>query len=274
MHAPTLKNFESLAEAAVASRRGWSGPIGMTMTAGPPEPDAAAAAAAAAATAAAAAEQARKDAAAGGEPKEAVDDAGRGLGFPADTPTEKMNDGQRAAYWRNQSRVQEKERRAWETRFAGKKPEEVEAALAELAKKNQTEAEQALEAARKEGLEQGQKLGVTTSGEDAAMLLLETHLEHRLPDDEDKDRRKILAESVNIKTAIGEDGKVDPVRVKAIADALAPSGVTPGTRTRQTRTTTTDVGGAGRTAQTGTGVAAGRSLFTERHGKRGKQDDE
>lgn len=278
MHMPTHipAHIVSLADRAVAGRRGWSGPLGMTMTAGPGEPDPAAAAAAAAAAqkAQADAAAAAAAAAAAGAPTMATDDEGRALGFPKDTPVEKMSDTQQAAYWRNQSRVQERERREWQTAFGEKKPAEVKAALDAAAAASMTEQEKAIAAAREEGKTEGAKLGVATSAEEAAMLLLETHLENRLPDDADKDRRKILAESVNIKTAVGEDGKVDPVRVKAIADALAPAGGGKPGESRTTRTTTTDVGGGRRTAQAGTGVAAGRDLFADRHGKRGKTDDE
>lgn len=263
MQKPTqidLTEIQSFADRAVAGRRGWSGPVGMTMTTTPPEPIPAPPAPT---------PPAPTPPAPANDPEEKVDEQGRGLGFPAETPVERMTSEQAAAYWRDQSRTQEAARRAWQTQFDGKTPEEVKAALDAAATAQMSEQEKAIKLAREEGIAQGQQAGVVTSAESAAMLLLETHLEHRLPDEADKDRRKILADSVNIKTAIGEDGKVDPVRVRAIAEALAPNGVKPGERTSRT---TVDVGGGRRTAQTGTGVAAGRSLFQERRGG-AKHDD-
>lgn len=41
-------------------------------------------------------------------PVEATDEHGVGLGFPKDTPTDKMTAEQQAAYWRNQSKIQQK----------------------------------------------------------------------------------------------------------------------------------------------------------------------
>lgn len=248
--------IQSLADLAVANRRGWSG--GMTMTAAPPESTPPAPPAPPAPTPPAPTDQ----------PVEATDEQGRGLGFPKETPTERMKPEEQAAYWRNQSRTQEKARRTWEQTFAGKKPEEVQAALDELATKNMTEQEQAIEKARKEGIEQGRQAGGSMSTEETAMLLLESILEHRV----DEGRRKTLLTTVDLSKVAGEDGKVDPVKVRAVADALAPAGtVGPGNRDQARRTT--DLGGGRRGGSQGSGVAAGRDLFAERRGGQ-KQGDE
>jgi hypothetical protein len=255
MYLPTMPvHIQSLADQAVAGRRGWSGPVGMTMTTTPPEPPAPPAPTPPAPTPPVPTDQ----------PVEATDEAGRGLGFPKDTPTEKMTEPQRTSYWRNQSRVQEAERRKWEAQFAGKTPDEIQKMLDAAASVSQTEQERAIAAARDEGRNEGQKAGAATSGEETATLLLESYLENRI---EDESRRKTLLTTVDVRTAVGEDGKVDPVKVKAIAEALAPKvdGRSGGSGA--------DVGGGRRTSSTSSGMAAGKELFDQVRGRKSSNND-
>lgn len=179
----------------------------------------------------------------------ATDEQGNDLGFPASTPVAEMTDKQQAAYWRNQSKVQQ-----------AKVPKDADQ-LAEDARKwrehqqaQQTPAEQAVEAARAEG----RAAALREANENAASAILRASLTSR-----GKDDAAVTALMKGFNPAgFTTDTGVDQAAIAAFVDSIAPA---------QQSGKQWDVGqGRGRGSTGGSSVAAGRDLHAERHAPRNK----
>jgi hypothetical protein len=172
---------------------------------GAPTPEQAAAKAASDATAA--------EAAKNKGPVEATDEeTGLPLGFPKDTALTAMTVEQREAYWRNQSKVQQKK---VPTNLA-----ELQAAKAELDQiklKQQTPAEQEIQKVRDETAAATRKEVAAES----ALTNLRIVLHTRGKSDAEVDG---LVEFINPERFLTQDGKVDTGKVMAYADGIAPAG--------------------------------------------------
>lgn len=142
--------------------------------------------------------------------EEAVNDKGEKLGFPAKTPVEQMNDKQAAAYWRNQSKVQQhiaEQRKDYDQIKA-----DADAYRAYKAEQ-QTPADKALAEAELKGKK--------AAAGDAAMASLRVILQTR-----GKDEKEVsdLLEFVSSERFLTTDGLVDHQKVTTYADKLAPAG--------------------------------------------------
>lgn len=205
---------------------------------------------AAAAQAAAAAQKATDDAATAA--------AAASEGFPKDTPVAEMTTEQQVAYYKHQSRKHEDRASEYRTAAGGKSAAEVKAGLesAEEARRKGLDAQAlALEDAKKEAREQ-------TANEyapKAARAVFELALSHV----EDKSERDEILSAIDVKSVITETGDIDTDKVSRIVQRLAPAGKAEGHRERLREWPNGDR----RTDKT-SGVAAGRSLFQERHGKK------
>lgn len=160
----------------------------------------------------AAADKAAADAAAAGKSAtgEALDpETGKGLGFPAETPTERMTEGERTAYWRNQTKVQQK-------LADGRKDYDQQKADAEKWRAQQqsqmTPSEQAIAAAKLEA-----KKEAAVENADA---LVRGILASRGKAEVDING---LLEFVSPDRFVTADGKVDHQKVNAYANSVAPT---------------------------------------------------
>lgn len=183
-------------------------------------------------------------------------DDGKDLGFPKDTPVADMKPTEQAAYHLHQSRKHEDRNKEMQKALGGKTAAEVQKDLEELATLRaaaMTDNEKAVAAA-------------TTEGRRAASLELAPQFFDVALSHIDEERRKVLISNIDLSKVITETGSVDTDKVKTIAESLAPAD-TGGDKPRIRNF------GAGdrRTDQT-SGVAAGRSLFQERRGKKTTQE--
>jgi hypothetical protein len=146
-------------------------------------------------------------------PVEATDEeTGIGLGFPKETKVEDMKPEQQAAYWRHQSKVQQKKVPA--------NLSELQAAKAELDQiklKQQTPAEQQLQQVRDETAAATRKEVAAES----ALTNLRIVLHTRGKSDAEVDG---LVEFINPERFLTQDGKVDTAKVMSYADGIAPAG--------------------------------------------------
>lgn len=149
-------------------------------------------------------------------PKNAVDEAGNDLGFPEKTSVDAMTDAQKAAYWRNESKKQQ-----------ARVPKNLDQLLrdsqelATLREKQMTPDEQAVQAARTEGLTQGRR----EAAEDSVMVALRTSFQMR-----GKTEAEVsdLLDVVSPSKFLTDDGKVDASKVTGYVNRLAPAAGSPG----------------------------------------------
>lgn len=208
--------------------------------------DAAAKAAADAAAAKAAADAATAKAAADA----AGGAGGSDLGFPPNTPVAEMTLEQQVAYHKHQFRKHEDRNKKWMEVLGGKTPEEVQADLVAAEKLRQdsmTDAQRQIEEAK--------KTSRTESAMDGARVALEFALGH----DPEKNDVSSVIDALDMSKLLTDDGRVDTAKVRSLAATIAPSDKGQGKQH--------DFGGGSRGGQSGTGVAAGRSRYQERHGK-------
>lgn len=160
----------------------------------------------------AAAAQAAADAAKNTGPVEATDETGVSLGFPKDTAVADMTDKQASAYWRHQTKVQQR-------RVPGNLTQ-LEADAAELARikaSQQTPAEQQLQAARDEAAAATR----AEVGKEAALALLRVSLHTRGKSDAEIDELLVYTSADSFLT---NDKKLDAGKVTSYVDKIAPSG--------------------------------------------------
>jgi hypothetical protein len=170
-------------------------------------------------------------------PVEATDETGAGLGFPKDTPTEQMTDGQRANYWRHQSKVQQKkvpanldqiqkDAQAWAEYQRTQKP-------AEEQERDRIRAEVEAETTKK-------------IGADSAVALLKDVLQNRGKTEAEVNG---LVEFVDGARFLTSEGKMDTAKVTTFANTLVPAGQAGGGgfgqgRYQQTGTSKRELGAA------------------------------
>lgn len=141
---------------------------------------------------------------------DAVDEQGNALGFPAKTPIAEMTDKQQSAYWRNESK---KQQRIAESRADyDQNKADAEAYRAHKAEQ-QTPSEKAINDAKLEAKKE-------VAG-DAAVQSLRAILSSRGKDDAELND---LLEFVSADRFVTTDGKVDHQKVTTYADKLAPTG--------------------------------------------------
>jgi hypothetical protein len=150
------------------------------------------------------------------KPVEATDEHGVGLGFPKETPVDKMTDAEAKMYWRNQAKVANKrvpanldqmqrDAQAWAEYQKTQKPPE------------QQQIEAAAEQARAEGRREAAK--------DSAEALLRVTLQQRGKDVTEVDA---IVDPIDFTRFLSQDGKLDTDRVTAFVDKLAPAQSTGG----------------------------------------------
>lgn len=147
------------------------------------------------------------------QPKpEATDETGVKLGFPSETKVEDMTDAQKAAYWRNEAKKQQKrvpgnldqlqqDAQAWQQYQASQKPP-AEQQAEQL--RQQTEAQVRLEVAK-----------------DSALAILRTNLHTRGKNAEEIDE---LVKFVNPESFLTSEKKIDTGAVTSYLDRVAPTG--------------------------------------------------
>ena len=198
-----------------------------------------------------------------GAPSPAPDpqpNAGGDLGFPANTPVAEMTLEQQVAYHKHQSRKHEERSKTWQTIAGGKTPEQVKADLeaAETLRKEQmTDAQRQVEEAKN----QTRAATVMEVGASAARAALEFALGH----DPEKNDKSSLIDTLDLSKLLTENGQVDTAKVRALVATIAPSATGQGQQH--------DYGAGYRGGSSSTGVAAGRSRYQERHGKKADKAD-
>ena len=164
-------------------------------------------------------------------------DGGEGdLGFPKDTPTDQMTDAQKAAYWHNQSKVQQKAREEKERalsayqRFGSVEELEAQAqAAADAAEAARvaalSEAEKAAEAARAEGRAAGEAAGAGRHLQSAVTGMLIAHTKGANESFEDATKRVAGAiQFADLTKFVGEDGNLDAEKVQTFAQSIGSAG--------------------------------------------------
>lgn len=146
----------------------------------------------------------------------ALDEQGKDLGYPKDTPTTDMTDAQRAAYWQHQSKKHEGRYKnlAGDRSFDDVRKDLAE--LEEIRKQQQTPAEQALNAARDEG----KQSGIKGERQNSARAIFKGALEAAGVEGE---RLATLTTGFNPDAFIGDDG-VDTTKLTSYVKELAPAG--------------------------------------------------
>lgn len=159
----------------------------------------------------------------GTPPGNALDDQGKDLGFPKDTPVAEMKAEQQTAYWRNEA---QKHQGRYKNLTGDRSFDETKAALEEHAKfqrDQQTPAEQALADART----QGKTEGLTAARTEAASAIFRGALEAGGIPEADIEE---LATNFNVGNFIGDNG-IETAKITAFAKRFT----TPGTGTPPTR---------------------------------------
>lgn len=177
------------------------------------------------------------------------------LGFPKDTPVAQMKPEQQAAYWQHQARKHEDRNKEWQTVAGGKTAAEVKKdleAAAALAREKLSDHEKAVEDAKTAGRSEA----VNEYGPKAVKAALKILLGD-MPEAEQEAEIDLLDLSKFI-----TDGEVDTAKVRRAAEKIAPAGKG-GDRLR-------NYGAGDRRTDKTSGVAAGRSLYEERHGGKSK----
>lgn len=191
----------------------------------------------------------------------AVDDKGRDLGFPKDTPVAEMTDAQQAAYWRNQSR---KHQGRFDSLVGDRSFDDVKAdldAYAKVQREQQTPAEQALADAREEGRKEARTAERTAS----ATAVFRGALEAGGVTGDDLDE---LVSNFNVANYISDDG-VDTTKITSFAKRFTTA---PGTGSTERRR---DFGGGNRGSGSGQKQrgAGGKAEAEKRFGKQSKSGE-
>ena len=132
-------------------------------------------------------------------------------GFPAETKVEDMeNDAQRAAYWRDQSKKQQKKTEGIDLDKLKKDSEDLE----KLRKANLDDQEKALEEARDEARREGENIGAGRYLTDAVKAKFQT-----LTGKTDEETETVFAH-VDPKSFTDDSGAIDAVKLKAYADTF------------------------------------------------------
>lgn len=163
----------------------------------------------------------------GGDPKP-NDDDDKNLGFPKDTPIDQMTPEQQAAYWKNQSKTQQKAREDAEREAGAYKKfgsvDELQSA-ADAAEQARLAAlddnQKALEAARAEGKAEGAKEhgGKHLAAAVKGMLIAHTKGAHESFEDALK-RVSGAIEFADLTKFIGDDGDLDAAKVQTFAKSI------------------------------------------------------
>lgn len=149
------------------------------------------------------------------EPAEATDEDGVGLGFPKDTAVDKMTADQKANYWRNQSKVQQKRVPA----DLDKLQQDAQAWREYQAAQNQQQnGQQQQNTPTREQIEAEIRADVSR---DAALAILRTNLHTRGKNAEEIDD---LLQYVAPDAFLTAEKKVDAAKVTTYLDRVAPSG--------------------------------------------------
>lgn len=167
---------------------------------------------------------------------------------------------QQVSYHKHQSRKHEARSKEWQTVAGGKTPDQVKTDLAAAEKIRQeqmTDAQRQVEEAK----QQTKAEIVKTVGISAARAVLEVALDH----DPEKNDQSELIDTLDLSKLLTDDGQVDTAKVRAVVTKIAPSDKGQGSQRH-------DFGGGSRGGKNGTGVAAGRSRYQERHGKKSDKD--
>lgn len=173
-------------------------------------------------------------------------------GFPKDTPLEQMTTEQQLAYWKHHSRK-------WENRASERKDyDELKRENQRLKEQTQTEAEKAIEDARKEGKSEADKeWAVKAARSEVRGMLSGRGLEGDELDD--------ALTFVDFNQFLDDNGDVDSVKVQRYTDTVAPQ------KTRQQGKRWLDLGQGNRDEQGGRrpggSVDAGRDAFKSRRNK-------
>lgn len=142
---------------------------------------------------------------------EATDEHGVGLGFPKDTATKDMSDAELAAYWRNQSKTQQRRADALERAQQQGNQQQNQQQI------NQNGNQQQSGPSREEIEAQVR----TEAARDAALALLRTNLHTR---GKKLDEIDDLVKFVNPDSFINAEKKVDTASVITYLDKIAPTG--------------------------------------------------
>lgn len=172
---------------------------------------------------------------------EATDEHGVGLGFPKDTATKDMSDAEQAAYWRNQSKTQQRRADALErAQQQGNQQQQ-----------SSQSGNQQQSGPSREEIEAQVRL---ESARDSALALLRTNLHTR---GKKLDEIDDLVKFVNPDSFINAEKKVDTASVITYLDKIAPTGTGGGGG---------GLPGQGRHEQSAADRAAGGKSEAERRG--------
>lgn len=196
-----------------------------------------------------------------GATENAVDDKGRDLGFPKDTPVAEMTDAQQAAYWRNQSR---KHQGRFDSLVGDRSFDDVKAdldAYAKVQREQQTPAEQALADAREAGRQEARTAERTAS----ATAVFRGALEAGGVTGDDLEE---LVSNFNVTNYVGDNG-VDTTKITNFAKRFTTA---PGTGSTDRRR---DFGGGNRGSGSGQKQrgAGGKAEAEKRFGKQSKSGE-
>jgi len=177
-------------------------------------------------------------------------DTGEKYGFPANTPTAQMTAEQKAEYWRHKSRKHEA--RA----DAHKDYDQIKTELDELKAQHQTDAEKAVEQAKKDAAEAARR----DVAAEFAPKLVQAKLEAALAASKvPADKIKSHVEFLDHTKFLTDAGEVDTDKVTQYAAGLAPAG---------DQWPDTGQGNRGKGDAADKGVAAGAEMFAASRGKK------
>ena len=151
-------------------------------------------------------------------PVEATDEHGVGLGFPKETKVEDMTDAQRANYWRNQSRVQQKK---LPSNLAQIQADAQAWADHQKSLQQQNNQQNQQQGGNEQTREQIEAQIRKEAAEDSALALLRTSLHTRGKNLEEIDE---LVQFVNTSKFVTSENKVDTAAVITYLDKIAPTG--------------------------------------------------
>lgn len=179
-----------------------------------------------------------------------TDPAAGDKGFPASTPVSEMTPEQQVAYWKDKARIHEGRNTELLGITGGKYGDDLKALLDEretLLDSQRTESEKAVEAARKQAVDEVRRELGPSSVRAAFDLLLGD-----LPEQERNDQIDML----DLGKFLTQTGEVDTAKVRSFANRIAPADKGQG------GSNDPDYGGGRRNnGSTSAGVAAGRQLY-------------
>jgi hypothetical protein len=149
-------------------------------------------------------------------PPMAKDEQGNDLGYPLNTAVAEMTDGQRANYWRFESKKQQKAREDAERKLTAQNGS-ASGTVPDQQKQNAQPDDKAVQARIDEARREGQR--------DAVVIALTTSLQMR---ERTKDEIDELLGVVDPNKFLGDDGKVDSTKVANYISRVAPVGTAGG----------------------------------------------